>query len=148
MTKLIIKKTNKNIWYKNGLSFECQQCGKCCSGEPGYIWVDKQEIAKIANRLNITEDRFIEDYTYQEKGKLSIKERSNGDCILLDKEKKCLIYDIRPTQCKTWPWWEQNLESREQWDNCEGECEGINQGEKKNLQYIISELEKDNKAIQ
>ena len=35
-------------WYKDGLQFECSQCGDCCTGAPGYVWVNKQEIAALA----------------------------------------------------------------------------------------------------
>ena len=31
----------QQAWYSEGLRFECTQCGACCSGEPGYVWVDE-----------------------------------------------------------------------------------------------------------
>ena len=30
-------------WFKEGLKFECQRCGRCCRGEPGVIWVNKKK---------------------------------------------------------------------------------------------------------
>ena len=42
-------KDNQTIlfpWFKEGLKFECQRCGRCCRGEPGVIWVNKKEIEK------------------------------------------------------------------------------------------------------
>ena len=35
-------------WYADGLRFACTQCGNCCTGEPGFVWVNDAEIAAIA----------------------------------------------------------------------------------------------------
>ena len=35
-------------WYHEGLSFTCSQCGDCCTGAPGYVWVNNEEIAALA----------------------------------------------------------------------------------------------------
>lgn len=150
MPKPIIsrKKKAKNAWYSEGLSFECQQCGNCCSGEPGYIWVSDEEISAISERLNISAEEFKEKFLYKTRGKLSIKERENGDCMLLDEnDRKCMVYDIRPVQCRTWPWWDQNIKSPEAWEYSQNDCPGINKGRKHSASFITSELEKDKKSI-
>src|SRR5260370_17938696 len=38
-------------WYKDGLRFTCTMCGDCCTGEPGYVWVDDDDLAAIADFL-------------------------------------------------------------------------------------------------
>ena len=43
-------------WYHAGLQFTCSQCGDCCSGAPGYVWVNQAEIDAIAERLETTAD--------------------------------------------------------------------------------------------
>ena len=35
-------------WYQDGLAFECTRCGACCTGAPGYVWVNDEEIARLA----------------------------------------------------------------------------------------------------
>ena len=40
-------------WYRDGLRFECTQCGKCCTGAPGYVWLTIPEIYRIAEFLGI-----------------------------------------------------------------------------------------------
>mgnify|MGYP003145583089 FL=1 len=35
-------------WYRDGLHFSCTQCGNCCTGAPGVVWVDESEIKAIA----------------------------------------------------------------------------------------------------
>jgi len=49
MTLPVIK-TDVGPWYRDGLSFSCTQCGNCCSGPEGYVWVDEEELVQIAGR--------------------------------------------------------------------------------------------------
>ena len=42
------------LWYRDGLQFECTQCGNCCTGDPGYVWVTPEEIKAIAAKDGIT----------------------------------------------------------------------------------------------
>ena len=45
--------------------------------------------------------------------------------IIFLKDKKCQIYSVRPTQCRTFPWWPQNLKSEKEWQEAARYCEGI-----------------------
>ena len=66
-------------WYSEGLRFECTQCGACCSGEPGYVWVDEAEIAAMADEMNMSvesfEHKFVRDLGYDK----SLVEYPDGD---------------------------------------------------------------------
>jgi len=89
----------------------CEECdGHCCRGESGYIWVTPEEIKNIAEFLNIEEKIFINDYLNKIKYKMSIKEVMIGgeyECVFFDnKTKKCQIYEVRPKQCRTFPFWD------------------------------------------
>lgn len=118
-------------WYSNGLSFSCTECGKCCTGAPGYVWITEQEIIKAAEFLNLSIEQFTNQYLRVVEGRISLKENSqNFDCIFL-KEKKCHIYPVRPKQCRTFPWWKRNLESQEAWNEAALFCEGINNSSEK-----------------
>jgi Fe-S-cluster containining protein len=113
-------------WYQEGLRFKCTGCGDCCTGSPGYVWIDEKEIAEMAEFLNISEEEFVKKYTRRIRGSLSLKEHPvNFDCVFL-KEKKCLLYKARPNQCKAFPWWPENIQSKEDWDEAAERCEGIN----------------------
>lgn len=112
-------------WYAEGLRFKCTECGKCCTGSPGYAWVNDQEIISIANFLKISVEQFSKSYLRYVEGRYALLEKPvNYDCIFL-KDKKCQIYSVRPTQCRTYPWWMQNLESLEDWKEAAAFCEGI-----------------------
>lgn len=91
---------------------KCAMCdGNCCIGESGYIWITKQEIEKLAKHLNISIEKLSQDYIFKVGYKYSIREKliskDNYACIFFDLSKKqCSIYDVRPTQCRTFPFWE------------------------------------------
>ncbi|MDR3624469.1 MAG: YkgJ family cysteine cluster protein [Chlamydiales bacterium] len=118
---------NRDPWYKEGLNFKCTECGKCCTGAPGYVWVLEEELAEMADYLKISLQEFSQKFVRKVNGKLALIEKKRGesyDCVFL-KEKKCTIYPVRPKQCRTFPWWQQNLTSREEWNALAKECEGI-----------------------
>lgn len=90
----------------------CTTCqGNCCIGESGYIWINKQEIKNLADHLNISIEELGMQYLLKVGYKYSLKEKKisndNYACVFFDMEKKqCSIYDVRPTQCRTFPFWE------------------------------------------
>ncbi|NGX40106.1 MAG: hypothetical protein KR126chlam1_01446 [Chlamydiae bacterium] len=113
-------------WYKKGLRFACTECGKCCTGEPGYVWIIQEEIEDMAAFLKITVPEFIKSYTREVSGQLSLKEYPRTyDCIFLNGG-KCSVYGARPKQCRTFPFWSDNLKSKEAWEETARKCEGIN----------------------
>lgn len=121
-------KTSKLFpWYKEGLRFKCTECGQCCTGAPGYIWVSDDEMAAIAKLLDISVELFKRKYVRQRNNRFALieKKSQNNDCIFL-KDKKCSIYQARPTQCRTFPFWIENLNSEESWKLAAESCEGIN----------------------
>ena len=114
--------------YKKGLHFTCQGCGNCCTGFSGFVWLKKAEIKKIADYLSLDQTTFLETYTYKTYGRISLKETlPSYDCIFF-KNKKCLIYPVRPFQCVAFPFWPDNLKSAESWQNLKTSCPGIDQG--------------------
>lgn len=116
-------------WYAPGLNFTCTQCGHCCTGEPGFIWVDEAELRAIAEfrRVSYGEVKYIDAKIVGER--TSLREHANGDCIYLDaSSRRCTIYPVRPKQCRTWPFWPSNLESPEAWHEVQHTCPGAGQG--------------------
>lgn len=43
--------------------------------------------------------------------------RREGACIFVDALGKCSIYDVRPIQCETYPFWPSLLDSRKDWED-------------------------------
>jgi Fe-S-cluster containining protein len=120
-----LKVVQEEPWYAEGLRFQCTECGKCCTGAPGYVWVSEEEIQNIADLLQITPTQVRQKYLRNVGNRLALLEdKKNYDCIFL-RDKKCTIYLSRPKQCRTFPWWKENLRSREAWEEAARYCEGI-----------------------
>jgi uncharacterized protein len=116
-------------WYKDGLSFECTRCGRCCTGEPGYVRINEEETAAIPAFLGISRAEFLGLYTQPFGPGRSLRERLNGDCVFFEAGRGCTIYDVRPQQCRTWPFWESNLRTPADWERTRGLCPGSGRGE-------------------
>ena len=128
-------------WYQGGLRFECTACGTCCTGAPGYVWVTREEIRRIAEHLE-RDDEWLPPEILRRVGfKHSLAERNNGDCVFLepkrDGQRGCRIYSVRPLQCRTWPFWMVNLKSPSCWAETAERCPGMNNGR----QHTFDEME-------
>ncbi|MCA8994615.1 MAG: YkgJ family cysteine cluster protein [Planctomycetaceae bacterium] len=134
---------NQLPWYHEGLQFTCTQCGDCCTGSSGFVWVTEEDLRAIAEHLDkpIGEVRLM--HTRPARGKLSLAEYANGDCIYLDpKTRGCTVYPVRPIQCRTWPFWKSNIATPAAWaDTCRS-CPGSGQGELIPLEEINERLSK------
>ena len=129
--KMSIKK--KTPWYVAGLHFECMQCSRCCSGPgEGYIWVTKPEIEFIADFLKISIGELRKKYLRRVSLRTTIIEHCvTRDCIFLQNvegRKICVIYPVRPSQCRTWPFWSDNLTNPNAWNKAAEKCPGLNRG--------------------
>lgn len=131
-------------WYDDGLYFECQRCGNCCSGNPGHVWVNDEEIAAIARHLGMSEEDFRACHTVI-MGELGTRltERENNDCLFFNREYGCVIYELRPRQCVTWPFWRGNLATPERWQEMAQNCPGINRDKYHGLTEIRDCLNND-----
>jgi Fe-S-cluster containining protein len=116
-------------WYADGLRFTCTQCGDCCTGEPGVVWVTDEEIAAIAAFLKEPVEEVRQRHTYRSKGRRTLREKANGDCVFFERGRGCTIYPVRPPQCRTWPFWDSNIATPEDWERTERNCPGSGEGE-------------------
>jgi Fe-S-cluster containining protein len=116
-------------WYQDGLRFRCTRCGHCCTGTPGFVWVNAEELAAIAAFRGEPELQVTELYSRQVSRGRTLREKANGDCIFYDKSQGCTIYPVRPRQCRTWPFWESNVQTPETWQRTCEICPGSGQGE-------------------
>ena len=121
------------------LPFSCTECGKCCQTK-GTVAMTKEEAKDAASYLNLTLSDFIELYgaskhsgedpsSESEGWVVRLKEieahsvdgeATSSACIFLDPSTNhCRIYEVRPTQCRTYPFWPSILASPQRWnDEC------------------------------
>src|SRR6478672_2849825 len=116
-------------WYKDGLNFTCSQCGNCCTGPPGFVWVNDAEVAAIAEHRGESVEEVQALFTRLASGGRTLRERNNGDCVFLGSDRRCTVYPVRPRQCRTWPFWESNLKTPETWQRTCEICPGSGNGE-------------------
>ena len=113
-------------WFADGLRFVCTGCGKCCTGTSGSVNVSQPDLERLAGHFGTTAGAFVRRYTRMRNGRRVLKDRpGSNDCVFLN-GKACSIYEARPTQCRTYPWWIANIEDRESWEEEAKRCEGIN----------------------
>jgi hypothetical protein len=120
--------TKEEAWYAEGLRFACQACGRCCGGAPGYVWLDADEMDAMASHVGLAPKEFRRLYCRRLWRGLSLREKGNYDCVMLDDAGQCTVYPVRPTQCRTWPFWPSNLRSREGWTESAKRCPGMGRG--------------------
>jgi len=131
-------------WFRDGLRFECTQCGDCCTGAPGYVWVNDEEIKEIAKFLGTSETEVREYYGRKDYKGITLRERANGDCIFFERGQGCTIYAARPTQCRTWPFWRGNVDRKEDWKKTCEICPGSGQGKLFTAEEILKRVFRTN----
>jgi len=127
-------------WYQDGLRFSCTRCGKCCTGAPGYVWVNEEEIAAIADFRGEPVEEVRGLYTRMARHGRTLRDNNDGDCVFYDKTEGCLIYEVRPRQCRTWPFWHSNVATPENWQRTCEICPGSGQGELISAEEILARV--------
>jgi Fe-S-cluster containining protein len=128
-------------WYEKGLRFECSQCGNCCTGAPGYVWVNRGEIEDLAAHQGMTVAQFETQNVRKVGIRKSLVEYPNGDCVFFDGHaRKCTVYEARPQQCRTWPFWQSNVATPQAWQQTCEACPGSGKGKLHSVEYIQSQI--------
>ena len=131
----------KQPWFKDGLRFECSQCGDCCTGAPGYVWVNKDEIEQLAQQVSMSVADFEAKYVRNVGIRKSLIEYENGDCVFFDTvARKCTVYEARPRQCRTWPFWDSNVRTEDAWQQTCEVCPGSGKGKLYQLDEIVKSV--------
>jgi Fe-S-cluster containining protein len=87
----------------------CSTCRGTCCRWGGYVWITEEEMIQIAAFRGMELGVFADTYLRAAYGKLSLQDRLiDGECVccMFDPyENKCTIYEHRPSQCRTFPFW-------------------------------------------
>jgi len=132
---------------KKKFSFKCQGSSNCCvsRGNYGFVYLSNVDLNRLSKFFKIKKNEFIKRYCDLTNNFLHLKEvRKNGDCIFLH-NKKCSIYTARPIQCRTWPFWNENMNAKTWNNDISINCPGIGKGRKIKYNKIKKFLEEDNK---
>ena len=126
-------------FYAEGLGFSCRRCSSCCTGEPGYVFLSKHDLQVLLKGLSLDFASFRLKYcklvNMGDYFALSLREKSDFSCTFWE-ESKCSIYEIRPIQCSTYPFWSSIVASPKAWEDESRSCPGINSGETRSREEI------------
>ncbi|MDA8411183.1 MAG: YkgJ family cysteine cluster protein [Treponema sp.] len=123
---------DESFW-ENGLNFECTRCSRCCTGEPGYVFLAVGDLRRLMTALDLDFRALISRYCrFVDMGEhhaLSLRERSDHSCVFWGSS-GCSVYDARPIQCSTYPFWSSILASPATWTEEAEYCPGIKNGKR------------------
>ena len=118
----------KAPWWMEGVHFACQlNCGKCCDQPGGIVYLSPDDAQRLADHAGLSVEAWLTRDTRQTfDGRFVLKSReSDGVCIHLNERHQCSIYEVRPQQCRAFPWWGENLATPGAWKATKASCPGI-----------------------
>jgi Fe-S-cluster containining protein len=135
--------TSNHSFYHEGLCFSCTRCSACCRHDPGYVFLSGNDVRLLAEGLQMEYTEVMEKYcrwvpSSGEEKQLSLKEKTGFDCIFW--QDGCKVYKYRPLQCRTFPFWQSTLSTRQAWESLS--CPGIGNGMLRSREYIETCLER------
>ncbi|MCH2104190.1 MAG: YkgJ family cysteine cluster protein [Planctomycetes bacterium] len=116
-------------WFDKGLQFKCTQCGDCCRthGQYAYVYLAEGDVEALSKHLGLDRGAFLERYCQEDEGWITLR-IDEPACPFLNESNGCDVYEARPKQCRSWPFWEENLD-RATWEGPVSECcPGIGEG--------------------
>ena len=117
-------------WYADGLRFTCTQCGDCCRTHGEYAWVflTPEDTGRLAEKLGLSRAEMLHRYADRDEEGIGHTLKWEKDrCIFLG-ERGCEVYEARPEQCRTWPFWPENLKKKVWKEEVEPFCPGAGEG--------------------
>ena len=95
-------------------------------GDCGSVWITTAEVLKLANHLGLSFTQTVHTYLHKDKHRFCINDTTSAlgtHCAFFDPTiKQCSIYEVRPEQCITFPFWS---EYQEQYEGTILICPGI-----------------------
>lgn len=121
------------------MDFQCQRCSNCCRHDEGYVFLTKENALAIADHLKMTLKEFINQccriIDHPQGHVLCLKEKRNYDCIFWSNG--CIIYEVRPTQCMTFPYWPFLVNDKKLQEEEKQRCKGLGVKGDHSLDYKI-----------
>ena len=105
--------------------FSCCRSGNCCRTGHGQVWLEEEDMKGMASAKQMTLEAFVRLHVRQVDGRFSIREAEHGRCSLLEGLNACAVYETRPEQCRTFPFWSTLLEGGEALKKAASYCPGL-----------------------
>jgi Fe-S-cluster containining protein len=135
------------VWYAEGLRFTCRpDCGRCCTrhGDYDYVYLSPEDVRALASHFEMSVTAFRRSHTRRDDGHTVLK--MDGPACPYLEGSRCSVYEARPRQCRTFPFWPENLRTRSRWESLATFCPGIGHGRKVPLLTIREQLRSADEA--
>ena len=115
-------------FYHDGIRFSCQGDGKCClnHGRHTYVYVTFNDRKRLAEHFGMTLLQFTKRYTRASDGLVHLKDPER-DCPFF-RDSRCSVHAMRPWQCRTWPFWPENMHPKVWERDVASFCPGVGKG--------------------
>ena len=130
---------------KKNIKFKCQGSSNCCvsRGMYGYVYLSSKDTDVLSKFFLLSTKNFIKKHCSYTDGFLHlIEKKGRKNCQFL-KNKRCTVYSARPTQCRTWPFWSENMNSKKWNSEIMSFCPGIGKGQIISQKIIKKRIKKD-----
>ncbi|MBA1341545.1 MAG: hypothetical protein C5S40_05335 [ANME-2 cluster archaeon] len=117
------------------IGFECMRCGECCRARSGdnTVILFPDEIRLIVDTHGMTPydvcehsiPQFMDDSGILHCFEWVLKRHSIGDCIFIQSDNACMIYQQRPWICSTYPFFLSFINGAAKPDIMVSECKGV-----------------------
>lgn len=130
------RRSSRKPWWHEGIRFACQGSGKCCVSRDdyGYVYLTREDRRRLAETLGLPTRRFTLEYCAKTEGLFHLANGA-GACMFLE-DNQCSVYEGRPTQCRTWPFWPENMKAKA-WTAIARYCPGVGQGDTVPAEHIV-----------
>jgi Fe-S-cluster containining protein len=88
----------------DNIRFSCAKCGNCC--KVGFVYLNKNDMIKLAGKLKLPLKEFKKKHTSMVLWLGRVMKYGKEGCVFL-KGNVCSVYDARPEQCATYPYWKK-----------------------------------------
>ncbi len=111
--------------------FACTGCGRCCEGNDAehYVALAAGEEEALGRFLGLVTGELRTRHLVRLGPRRWGIRLLDGACSLLDGERRCSVYQVRPLQCRSYPFWQEVAGSDAAWEAEAAQCEGIGRGE-------------------
>jgi Fe-S-cluster containining protein len=119
----------KQAWWKEGIQFQCQGSGKCCvsRGQYGYVYLTLEDRRRFAKYFGLATAKFTREFCQKDDNGYFHLTGFESACRFLENN-RCSVYEARPTQCRTWPFWPETLSAKSWQREVAAYCPGVGKG--------------------
>lgn len=128
-------------WWDKGVQFECQGSAKCCisRGQYGHVYLTRSDRKALAELFGMSTRAFSKEYCIKKELDIWQLKGFEEACVFL-KNNKCTVYKARPTQCRTWPFWPENMSPKAWSKEVKSFCPGVGKGKTWTAEEIKKQL--------